>query len=178
MTTLTGQIGLVVPGTSALSRAIAWWTRSPVSHAVVALSETDCVGSEPGGAKVRPISYFGGDVIWSQFHYTVDERAAVVAWATAHIGTPYSYLTDAAIAVSFLLHNRTPKWIEEYLSSDQVLECAELADMALQSAGIHLFTDGRLPGTVYPGSFVQFFRTSGWWPSPYSRRRAQTGRKP
>jgi uncharacterized protein YycO len=160
--TVAGQIGLVYyTGFHPLSHAIARWTRSPVSHTVIAINETECVGAEPKGARRRPISYFG-HVIWSRFDYTDEQRAIVVDFAERRIGVPYSYLTDAAIAAAFLLHRRTPKVIEDYLSSDYVYECAQLADAALLAAGIHAFDDGRLPGTVYPGSFVPLYRRNGW----------------
>lgn len=159
--TSPGQIGLIPHPQSLMEHAIQIVTESTVHHVVIATSDTLCVGAEPGGAKERPQSDFA-DAIWSNFNLTDAQTALIVSYAHDHIGTPYGYFTDAAIAASLILHYKTPKWIAGYLSSDYVLECAQLADSAYASAGIHLFTDGRLPGTVYPGSFEPIFESHGW----------------
>lgn len=85
--------------------------------------------------------------------------------ATAHVGTPYSFLDDAAIGFALLTNWRAPRWVEQRLSSDRHLQCAQLADAAYEAAGLRLFDDGRLPGAVYPGSFIPIWQQHGWWPS-------------
>jgi uncharacterized protein YycO len=160
---LTGQIGLVPHPQSLVEWGIEWWTRSTVHHAVIAISETECVSAEPNGARLRPIDYYP-DAYWSHFDLTEPQKTAAVKFATDHIGTPYGWLTDIAIGISFLLHQRTPKFIENYIASDGSMCCSQLCDAAYVAADIHLFNDGRLPGTVYPGSFAPIWRANHWMP--------------
>lgn len=161
--TYTGQIGLVPHPRSFIEWAIEKVTRSTVHHAVIGISENWCVSAEPGGARLRPISGYA-DAYWSHFDLTDTQQTAVVGFAKSHIGVPYGWFTDAAIGLSFLLHARTPRWVEDYLNSDRRFECAQLCDAAYVAAGIHLFKDGRPPGVVYPGSFEPIFRAHGWMP--------------
>jgi hypothetical protein len=102
--------------------------------------------------------------VWSNFDLTDTQTHKIVSWATNHIGTPYSWLDDLAIGVALITRRATPDWLERYLRSTGHLECAQLADLAYQAAGIHLFRDHRAPEAVYPGSYVPIWKAFGWWP--------------
>lgn len=173
---LTGQIGLISRGGGWVSRGIEWVTRSPYHHVIVGIGNGLCIGAESHGATIRPVEDFPG-ATWSRFDLSDDQRHAIVTWCLHHVGTPYNWLDDAAIGVALvfgpLLDRALPRWVRRLLtpvvaavgrrlSRDDRLECAQLADAAYEAAGIHLFTDGRLPGAVYPGSFGPIFAAHGW----------------
>jgi hypothetical protein len=162
--TLTGQIGLIPHNGKIIPELIALVTHSESSHTVVAISETECLGAEPLGARIRPISDFP-TAIWSHFDLTNTQRAAIVNWTYNHEGTPYSYLDDAAIGIALLTGIETPAFVRRYLDSTGHLICSQLADLAYQAAGIQLFDDGRVPGAVYPGSYEPIYKARGWWPN-------------
>jgi hypothetical protein len=161
MPDFTSQIGLVPHPIRFMPRLIAWATHSPVYHSVLAVDNTRAVSAEPGGAVFRPLNFWP-DTIWSDFDLTAEQHKDITDWAVQHIHTPYNFADDLAIGLALVFKLRTPKWIQRYLSSDFVLECGQLCDSAYRAAGIELFNDGRLPGAVYPGSFVPIFQQNGW----------------
>jgi len=156
----TGQIGLVPHPQTPAEHLIDWVTRSPVHHSVVAISETECVSCEPGGALLRPLSRFP-DAIWSHFDHTPAETAGIVGWARAHVGAPYGWLQFFAIGVALLTKTHTPDWLRRYLNSGKSFECAQYCDAAYTAAGIYLFKDA-VPSDVYPGMFVPIWGAHGW----------------
>jgi hypothetical protein len=164
MTTRAGQIGLIHKAKGPAGWLIQVITRSKANHVIIALDDETCIGAEPGGAKIRPISYFE-DVIWSDFDLTDTQRTEIVTWARAKEGTPYAYLADIAIGLTFLLGIRTPRRLIGYVSTEYILECAQLADIAYRNAGIVLFPD-HFPGQIFPGSYIPLFKQRGWWTGP------------
>jgi len=161
MSDLTGQIGLVPHPKSLVEWLIEKVTRSNVHHAILAISPTSCISCEPAGALVRHISDFP-DAYWSHFDLGQAQKLAIARWGLDHRGVPYGWFTDAAIGISLLFHERTPKWVERYLNSGRFYCCSQFCDAAYDANGIHLFRDGRLPGTVYPGSLAHVWRAHGW----------------
>lgn len=162
----TGQLGFV---TSAgfFPWLIRTGTASPFNHVVVGISATKCIGAEPDGAAIRPISYFTTkttSIIWSRIPESPDEASIVAAWARAHEHTPYNLLDDIAIGLGVLLRWQTPQFIEDRLARTDRLQCAQLADDALSAAGIHLFTN-RPNGAVTPGSLARELTRRGWGPT-------------
>lgn len=157
----TGQIGLVPHPVHFWPRVIAWATHSTVYHSVLAVDNTRAVSAEPGGAVFRPLNFWL-DTIWSDFDLTDEQRENISDWGVKHIHTPYNFIDDLAIGLAMVFGLHTPKWLQGYLSSDYVLECAQLCDSAYRAAGIQLFDGGRLPGAVFPGSFVPIFTAHGW----------------
>lgn len=157
---MIGQIGLVRT-TGLMSWLIRVVTRSHWNHVVIAVSETECVGAEPHGAKLRPVTYFD-DVVWSEFPLTAKQQQKITAWTRGKIGAAYGYFDDLAIGIGLLTRTHTPRWIEHWLSSNNQWECAALADAALQHGGVHVFRDDRPYGAVFPGSFVHVFEDYGW----------------
>ena len=160
MPELTAQIGLCYT-TGFWGRVIRKVTKSHYNHTIIAISETLCVGAEPGGVRVRPITDFP-DVAWSAFPYTLPQQVKVVTFAKSEIGVRYNYLDDLFIGIALIVREHTPRWIERVLSDPDSWQCAQLADAALQHAGIHVFTDDRPFGAVYPGSYVDVWKAFGW----------------
>jgi uncharacterized protein YycO len=163
MPDFTGQIGLIAHPRGFWPRVIAWATRSPFYHSVLAVDNTRAVSAEPGGAVFRPLNFWP-DTIWSDFDLTAEQKEDITDWAVNHIRTPYNFLDDLAIGLALIFGLHTPKWIQSYLSSDYTLECAQLCDAAYRAAGIQLFDDGRLPGAVYPGLFAPIWQKNHWMP--------------
>lgn len=157
-----GQIGLV--------HAYGWFARtvsifeggSPVTHCVLALDDGYCIGAEPGGARIRNIAEID-DVVWSGFTFTTAQEDNLVSIGRSLSGTPYSYMGDLTIGLSLLLGDkRMPQWLQRGVRSEGHLQCAQLVDDVYTRAGIHLFNDGRIPGAVYPASYVPLFHRKGW----------------
>lgn len=167
----TGQLGLVPHAANLAQHMIEWVTRAPVHHVIVAIDETTCVSPEMPKVRTRPVSHFP-DAVWSEFDLTVAQRRKITGFVTAQVGKPYSLLDDLLIGIALITREQTPTWIESRLNDDDQWQCAELADAAYQHAGIHLFTDGRPPAAVYPGSFLPIFEAAGWWPRRLSRMRS------
>jgi hypothetical protein len=157
-----GQIGLVQT-TGVWGRVIGLITKSTFTHVVVALDDGLCIGAEPRGARIRNISEWNGvsTPVWSAFELTEQEQDSIVGEAKAYSGHPYSYLDDLLIGLT-LLNIWTPRWVRRRVAQTGHLQCAELADIVYETAGIHLFRDGRLPGAVYPASFVPIYSPNGW----------------
>lgn len=163
--TLVGQIGLIPGADSVVDWVIQKVTKSPVHHVVVCVSASECIGAEPGGARIRPLTDFP-DAIWSNFAFTPRQRSGVSRWAYAHEGTPYSIVDDLVIGIALLTGVNTPRWVRARLDRSDRMICSQLADAALTlGGGVQVFTDDREPGAVYPGSFVPYFKEHGWWPS-------------
>lgn len=161
--TLTGQIGLIPHGDNFVTRGIELVTRSHVHHVIIAIDDTWCIGAEPHGARIALISDFP-TAIWSQFPLTPQQAAGAASWALARNRIPYNILDDALIGIECITGIVFPDWITAHYDNDKSYQCAQLADAALtKGAGIQVFTDGRKPGTVYPGSFEALFLANGWW---------------
>lgn len=145
---------------------IRWVTRSPVNHVKVGLNDNLDIGAEPGGARIRlQRDYQGG--YWSRLDLTDEQRAQIVALATELENTPYNWYDDLLIPLVIWLDKRGiayPKWLQRHISTVATLQCAQLADLVYETADIHIFNDGRVPGAVYPGSFVAIFKAHGWMP--------------
>lgn len=160
---LTGQIGLIPDGKSFVPQAIQWITSSDVYHVVIAISETECIGAEPGGAKIRPIDYWS-NVMWSNFPLTPQQAQDTADWARAKEGVAYNYVDDLLIGAECLMKVKFPEIIMRHYDNGKSYECAQLADAALtHGGGYKVFNDNRHPGQVYPGSFEPLFKQYGWW---------------
>lgn len=156
----TGQIGVVPHAHTPAEWLIEAVTRSTVHHAIIAISETECVSCEPGGALVRPISRFP-DAYWSHFDLTSKQRKNIVFWAKFNIGAKYGWFADLAIGVALIWKLRTPKWVARWLDNGRRFECAQYCDAAYAYGGVHLFK-GVVPSAVYPGMFIPIWEEHGW----------------
>jgi len=157
---LTGQIGLTYT-TGFIGRLIQKVTRSRYNHCVLALDNFACIGAEPGGVRVRPITDFRG-IVWSKFRFTEAERIRITEFVLAQQGKEYNYADDFFIGVALITKTHTPRWLERRLSSTDSWQCAQLSDAALIHIGINLFDDDRPIGAVYPGSLARRWRKRGW----------------
>ena len=145
-----------------IQKSIQVVTRSRTHHTVLGLPNGKCLSAEPGGARVRDQSDYP-EAWWSEFALLQTQIDHIVEWGEDHIGVPYGFFTDAAIALSFMLHEKTPKWIDRYLNSTSEYECAQLCDAAYQHVGIHLLRYSR--GPAYPGAFEPLWIDAGWEPA-------------
>lgn len=157
-----GQIGLKTEAHGFVEKAVEFVTRSSVHHVVVAISETECVGAEPGGGiTLRRHDY--EPLVWSHFEMTPEQAQACADWAKDRIGRPYSFINGFLIGLT-MYGVKWPKWLWKHFSTDNSYQCAQFADAALTlGAGITVFDDGREFGQVYPGSLEQLFKDRGWW---------------
>lgn len=160
LTTIHGPVGVVV-GFGQLLTGDA----SRFQHAGILDGEGNVIEAAPRGVRTVPLSrYLDGRPIafgW-MIPLTDDERAQVVAEARALLGRRYSWLTYLYLALVTLgLH---PRLIRKRVASDKRLICSALVDHAYARAGVHLFTDGRIPGDVTPGDLANLFVDERWAP--------------
>lgn len=164
--TISGRVGGWVSAGQALLRDECWFT-----HAFIVTSVNGggvrIVEAMPGGARSvllvgreRCVPGYG----WARLPLGPGTRASVTEYGELAIGTPYSFLDYASLA---LLHLGLPRaWTAGRVSSSGHLICSQLVDFVLCQAGYHLFTDGRLSQDVTPGAL---FRRAGalgevcWW---------------
>lgn len=128
-------------------------TRSKYNHAFVVIGAGQCIEGEPGGARYNRLANYP-HAVYSSFPLTGPQRAGIVAWATKHLGTPYSWLDDLEIGLVDLF-GWAPKWMRARLRSDATLQCAQLVDAAYHAAGVQLFDDGRPAGGVSPADLAR-----------------------
>ncbi|MFD6361845.1 hypothetical protein ACFWFX_18635 [Streptomyces roseolus] len=124
---------------------------APVQHAFVYVGNGEIVQAMPGGAELIRLEDASEPVVWSTGHFelTAWERTHITTAAHGLVGTPYSFLDYASIA---LAHFRIrPRWVRDYVADTGHLICSQLVDEVYLRAGVHLFDDGRLPGDVTPG---------------------------
>ena len=156
----TSQVGLVPHAHTPAEHIIDWATDSVVHHAILGITEEICISLEPQGAVLRYISRFP-DAIWSRWNHTPKQQADILQFGHDHIDAKYGWLQDLAIGIAHLSNEKTPQFIQNYLSSDKTYECAQFCDAALTYAGIHLFKDV-VPAAVYPGMFYDVYKELGW----------------
>ena len=161
----TGQIGLVPADKGWASGVVAWATQSSWTHVVVAVSETEVVSAEPGGTRYRPINYYPGTV-WSKYPLRPSQRRRIARYARTRIGTPYAWWDYFAVGVALVFRARTPDWLASHVADTHTLLCSQLADLALQAGGVHVFFDERPAGAVTPASFAKVFIARGWADKP------------
>lgn len=158
-----GWIG-VTPASGFVPWCIRLITRSPhAAHAFIATGNgTQVVEGEPEGARYGDASGYP-DVTWLvglAAGMTPQQRATVVAWAVAHLGTPYSWIDDAEIGFTRLF-GWAPRWMRRRLRSTRTLMCSQLCDAAYLAAGVDLFADGRPAGAVSPGDLYRLNQKRG-----------------
>ncbi|MDX2794028.1 C40 family peptidase [Streptomyces scabiei] len=124
---------------------------APIQHAFVYVGNDEVVQAMPGGAELIRLEDASEPVVWStgRIPLTAADRMRIVGAARGLVGTPYSFLDYASIA---LAHYRIrPAWVRDFVADTGHLICSQLVDEAYLRAGVHLFDDGRLPGDVTPG---------------------------
>lgn len=146
-----------------------WWK---VRHAGVIVSASQTftaprlVQAMPGGAEEIDLRM---DLHWTDRHvyirpaYRLDEShryedEVVVQAARGYVGTPYGFLTYAALAAKHLIPGRggaIEGRIDARVSDRGEMICSQLVDQALADAGFHVFDDGRLPQDVVPAELFR-----------------------
>jgi uncharacterized protein YycO len=155
-----GDIG-VTPSRGFVAWAIRAITGSPhAAHAFLATGDgTQIIEGDPHGARLNDAGHYR-NVTWLtnlSAGMADAQRELVVAWARAHLGTPYSWIDDAEIGLVRVFH-WAPGWMRRRLRSDRTLMCSQLCDAAYHAAGVDLFTDGRPAGGVSPGDLWRLNR--------------------
>lgn len=146
MTPRVGDYGTV--RTSGVPAAlIRLGTRSPVNHAFIYAGNGRIVEAQPGGAVWTELHYT--NIHWSDHFLTRDQRWSIAKAAHSMLGTRYGWADIAAL--SFACAGIRSHAIDKRIERTDRLICSQLVDKAYELAGLHLFTDGRLPGEVTPG---------------------------
>lgn len=146
LTKIRGVTGALISAGQALVGDAA-----PVQHAFVYVGNGYIVQAMPGGAEMIPLEEASEPVVWStgRVRLTDLQRFWISEYAIGLVGTPYSFLDYASIA---LAHYRIrPRWVRDFVADSGHLICSQLVDEAYLRAGVNLFSDGRLPGDVTPG---------------------------
>lgn len=136
------------------------WSR--YSHAALYVGGPDRLAIEmaPGGLMVREFSDFAGrPLAISDWPLDISEREDIVGWAwDSYSGRNgrqyYGWLNYPLIGLARLTGGRLPKWAKRYLAAPDFQECSQWIDSAYLAAGVHLFSDDRLPGLVTPGDLT------------------------
>lgn len=128
---------------------------APVQHAMLYLGDGKVVQAMPGGAECVPLADASPPVVWSSgvIRLTDYERQVIVGTGYSLIGTPYSFLDYGSIALATF--GLRPAWLRRYVADSNHMICSQLVDFAYEMAGVHLFSDGRIPGDVTPGDLYR-----------------------
>ena len=147
--------------------AIRLMTRSRVNHAGVCLGNGDTVEAQAAGAVRKQEQDKAGVNMGTALHDYIEACAPgrgrlIAAEAEMMLGTPYGFLDLVALAWASLKDDPSeppakPNWWQARVMTEEKLICSQLVDQACLCAGVHLFTDGRLPGQVTPGDLAEVF---------------------
>lgn len=149
LTQITGDVGFLI--------RVGQWLNGDgfknYEHAFVYLDDGTILEAMPGGAIISdPAKYI--DIRVSNVALTTDERYKIVLWARDLVGTPYSFLDYFAIAAK-RFHLPIPGLTARVVKSKHMI-CSQVVDYVYSMAGVHLFTDGRLPSLVTPAELIPF----------------------
>ncbi|MCY0926247.1 hypothetical protein OTB20_08510 [Streptomyces sp. H27-H1] len=131
---------------------------APVHHAFVYVGDGLVVQGMPGGAELIRLEDASPVVEWStgRFDLTDWQRDVIVDEALRLVGTPYSFLDYASIALAH--YDVRPRVLRDFVASTGHMICSQLVDEVYRRAGVHFFDDGRLPGDVTPGDLHRVLR--------------------
>jgi uncharacterized protein YycO len=157
LTTVGGMVGWMIAVGQLLAGDVGRY-----GHAFVCLGGDAIVEAEPGGARVGRLSDYLGvrsTVLSRDLVIPDDRRELVCVAARSYVGTPYSYLDYASLALA-AAHIRLP-FVARYVAATGHMICSQLVDRCYLDAGVHLFDDGRLPGDVTPGDLLGVLTKEG-----------------
>lgn len=150
----------------AFTRGGSLWT-----HAGLYVGDGQVVQAEPGGVQLRTLPHYlaSQPLLWSdapiQRHmadapnvtpwYERELRQRVVDAALGLVDKPYAWLDYLVIPAT---EWRIPGWqrLTARVEARGALLCSSLVDRAYALAGVHLFSDQRLPGRVTPGDLARY----------------------
>lgn len=159
---LPGDFGLTqIDGTVGRLVKVGQWLNGDgfhdYQHAFIYVGNGEIIESQPGGAVVSCLSRYQTDdsIAWSSGCIAISEleRRAIVDLAYAYLGTPYSVATYLSLATARL--GVRPEWLKRMVSDTDTMICSQFVDQCFHDAGVHLFTDGRIPGDVTPGDLAR-----------------------
>lgn len=136
-------------------RLIRLVTRSDVNHAGIYVGNGTIIEARPSGAGTAGVPT---GAHWSSLPLSDGDRAAIVDAAKSLVGTPYSWVDVVCIGLADLFGWHVPEFVRTRLNRRSRLMCSQLVDTAYLKAGIHLFSDGRIPGDVAPSDLEAFTR--------------------
>ena len=149
----------VVATPGIMARLIRLVTRSTVNHAYLLTDPEHIIEAAPSGAVVVLLANYDGlPQTWSNMDLSPTVRAAIIDRALDHVGDPYSWVDDACIGLTHLFGWHVPSWVRTRLARPDRLMCSQLVDTAYLEAGIHLFSDGRIPGDVAPSDLLDLIQ--------------------
>lgn len=140
--------------------AIRLITHSPVNHAGVYVGHGFLVEAQPGGARIVKTTRYP-KALWFTPPISVHAQLAIIEAALNLVGTPYNFLDIAAQALVRVFHWHAPKWALRRISNPSRLQCAQLVDVAYETAGVTLFVDGRPTGLVAPSDLYDLIQKVG-----------------
>lgn len=138
----------------------AWFiqigTRSPWSHAAIAISEVKAgrvhvIEAAGGGVRKRWINPTNGEWMWFDFNMSRQQAWRVVHEAYRNMGLPYDYMDIAKFVLRFWT-NKIPRRTRPDYADDKVI-CSELVAWCLYRAGVDPWPD-RAFGAVSPGDIA------------------------
>jgi cell wall-associated NlpC family hydrolase len=130
-------------------------------HAFIVLDGGRLIEAQPGGARIVPLSTYADRkvVFVAPAGLTDGQRVLICAQAEAMVGTPYSFLDYAAIALH-RFHIPAPG-LRRFVSSTRHEICSALCDEVYRRAGVQLFADGRWPGFCTPADLWNLLGRGG-----------------
>lgn len=145
---------------------------SRYTHAFMIVGD-QVIEAMPGGARITPLAFYltghhEATTVVSDLTLTIEQQIEITEIALDLVGTPYSFLDYAALALRHW--GFQPRWLLRYLASTKHMICSQLVDEVYRRAGIHLFKDGRPPQYVTPGALADYLirNRSVSWPRPLS----------
>lgn len=156
-----GDIGFAVIG-GGVGAFVAWGQfvlgdSCRYTHAFIVTGENEVVEAMPRGARVAALA---GRNVPRKFRYArlpqrvwdaagSDRKALFTITARSYVGVPYGFSTYLSLAA--VQWGLPAGLLRRYVSNNGRMICSQLIDQALSDAGVHLFTDGRIPQDVTPG---------------------------
>ncbi|MDE7417401.1 MAG: hypothetical protein K2N44_14065 [Lachnospiraceae bacterium] len=122
-----------------LSRAIAWFTQSDVSHAAMAYSEDSIVELGARGVSVDKVDVSEGEGIYVMRLVPEMDSAPLIAAADAYLNTGVRYdYPDLFILAGMLIYKRIPQTRDVLHISNKILTaCAFMLDEMIQHVLLH-----------------------------------------
>lgn len=147
-----GDIGFsTIPGLTGAFVALGQLMLADASrytHTFVVAGHGQVIEAMPAGARTGPLR--PGRYV----RLPLDEpsRVRIATGARSYLGRPYGFSTYLNLAA--VQWGVSAGLMRRYVSSNKRMICSQLVDQALADAGVHLFSDGRIPQDVTPGDLL------------------------